>query len=327
LKAAVYLGPKNIKVKDVPEPKPKRDEALVRFKAGSICGSDLHFYRGEWTDLAVGKIIGHDACGQIEETGERVAIIPKIYCGSCRYCTHGRPNLCERSQGFMGFDRDGLFSELITAPKRNLPPIPDDVSFEEAGILEPVALALHTFDLLRPRVGEWATILGQGPIGLLMTQVAKVSGCRVLAIDPEDYRLHLSEKYGADVCINPKNENATKRVRAVTDGGSDIVIEAAGRQETVEQTPLLVRKDGRVALVGDFSGFMKLGEAEEATFFSVIVNPVKYPLALDLLSRKILDVRGLITHKFPLTQFERAVETAADPSKRPVKVLLVSSLK
>jgi len=113
-------------------------------------------------------------------------------------------------------------------------------------------------------------------------------------------------------------------VRAVTDGGSDMVVEAAGRRETVEQTPLLVRKDGRVALVGDFSGFMKLGEAEEATFFSVVVNPVKYPLALDLLSRKILDVTGLITHKFPLTKFERAIKTAADPSKRPVKVLLLS---
>jgi len=324
MKAVVYRGPRNIRVEDVPEPKPKRNEALVRFKAGSICGTDLHFYRGEWTDLTVGRIIGHDACGLIEETGERVAVIPKVYCGSCRYCMHGRPNLCERSDGFMGFELDGLFSEWIAAPKRNLPPIPSNVSFEEASILEPVSLALHTFDLLSPRAGEWATILGQGPIGLLMTQVAKVSGCRVIVIDPEDYRLKLSEKYGADLCINPKNENATERVRAVTDGGSDMVIEAAGRRETVEQTPLLVRKVGRVALVGDFSGFMKLGEAEEAMFFSVVVNPLKYPLALDLLSRKLLDVKGLITHKFPLTEFEKAIKAAADPSKRPLKVLLVS---
>lgn len=196
MKAAVFFGAKNIRIKDVPEPKPKPNETLVRFKAGSICGTDLHFYRGEWNDLDVGKIIGHDACGLTEDSGERVAIIPKIFCGSCRFCTRGRPNLCDRSGKFMGFNRDGFFSELIAAPKRNLVPVPSGVSFEEAGVLEPVALALHTFDLLSPKVGEWATILGQGPVGLLMTQVAKASGCRVIAVDPEDYRLELSEKYG-----------------------------------------------------------------------------------------------------------------------------------
>ena len=95
-----------------------------------------------------------------------------------------------------------------------------------------------------------------------------------------------------------------------------MIVEAAGRQETVELTPRLARKAGRVALVGEFSGFMNLGEAEEVTFFSVIINPLKYPLALDLLARKILDVRGLISHSFQLTEFERAIETAADPSKR-----------
>jgi len=324
VKAVIYRGPRNIGVEDVPEPKPKRGEVLVRFKAGSICGTDLHFYRGEWTNLEVGKILGHDACGQIEETGERVAIVPKIYCGSCRYCIQGRPNLCERSEGFMGFSLDGVFAELIAAPQRNLLPIPDDVSFEEAGILEPVALALHTFKLLSPKVGEWATVLGQGPIGLLMTQVAKVSGCRVIVVDVEDYRLKLSEKYGADFCINSKNENVTEKLRSITGGGSDMAVEAAGRRETVEQTPTVVRPAGRVALVGDFSGFLKLGEAEEATFFSAIVNPTQYPLALELLSRKVLDVKGLITHRFPLLEFKEAIETAADPSKRPVKVLLIS---
>jgi len=84
MKAVVYRGPRNIRVEDVSEPKPKRDEALVRFKVGSICGTDLHFYRGEWTDLAVGRIIGHDACGQVEETGERVAIIPAVRVDTAR---------------------------------------------------------------------------------------------------------------------------------------------------------------------------------------------------------------------------------------------------
>lgn len=323
MKAVVYRGPRNIKIEDVREPKPKSDEGLVRFRAGSICGTDLHYYKGDWSDLEVGRIIGHDACGQVEETGERVAVVPSVYCGSCRFCAQGRPNLCKHGS-FMGFERDGLFSELIAAPKKNLQPIPGNVSFEEAGVLEPVALALHTFDLLQPRVGEWVTILGQGPIGLLMTQVAKISGCQVIAVDQEDYRLSLSKKYGAHACINPKIENVADRVKSITDGGSDMVVEAAGRRETLEQTPLLARNMGRIALVGEFSGFIKFNETPEAVFFSVHLNPLKYPSALDLLSRRILDVKNMITHRFLLTRFEEAIETAVDPSKKPVKVLLIS---
>lgn len=323
MKAVVYRGPRNIRVEDLPEPKPKRGETLVRFRAGSICGTDIHYYKGEWKNLKKGRIVGHDACGQTVETNERVVIVPDVSCGHCPYCQQGRPNLCEHGR-FMGFERDGLFSELIAAPKRNLLSIPNNLSFEEAGVLEPVALALHTFDLIQPRVGDWATILGQGPIGLLMTQVAKICGCRIIAVDIEEYRLKLSEKYGADVCINPKDERAANKVKSLTRGGSDIAIEAAGRKETVEQTPALVRPGGRVALVGEFSGRIKFDSAAEATFFSVRLNPLKYPLALDMLGRKALDVKGLITHRFPLAEFEKAIETAANPAQKPIKILLTS---
>jgi len=320
MKAVVYRGPKNVKVEEVPEPKPAQNDVLVRFKAGSICGTDLHYYRGEWKDSKkIGRVIGHDASGQIMETSQRVAIVPFIFCGSCRYCVKGRPNLCER-WGIMGFNRDGCFSELIVVPKKNLLPIPSNVTYEEAAILEPVALALHTFDLLQPRLGQWATIVGQGPIGLVMTQVARASGCRVIAIDLEDYRLTLSRKYGAEVCINPKSEKVADRVRTITEGGSDIVIEAAGKRETVEQTPQLVSRTGKVALVGESSGFINF--EGEAVFFGVWLNPLKYALALDSVSKGIIDVKNLITHRFLLVDFERAIETATNAAKRPVKVIL-----
>jgi len=103
------------------------------------------------------------------------------------------------------------------------------------------------------------------------------------------------------------------------------VIEAAGRKETVEQTPTLVRPAGRVALVGEFSGRIRFNAAAEATFFSVYLNPLKYPLALDMLARKVLDVKGLITHSLPLAKFEKAIETAANPTQKPIKVLLTKS--
>jgi len=322
LKAVVYKSPRNIKVKDVHEPKPKKDEVLVRFVAGSICGTDLHFYKGEWTNIKVGQIIGHDACGQRVDTGERVAMIPTIFCSSCKHCLHGRPHLCEKRKT-MGFSADGFFAERIAMGERKLLPLPDSVSNEEAAILEPVALAIHTFDILNPKLGEWTTIIGQGPIGLLMTQVAKLQGCRVIAIDLEDYRLKLSERYGAELCINAREEDSVERVKKVTEGGSDIVVEAAGKKETVEQTPFLVRSAGRVALIGESEGYLNLGQAGEALFFSGYLSPLEYPIALDFISRKIIDVKTLITHKFRLAEFEKAIKTAADPAKKPIKVILV----
>ena len=320
MKAVVYRGPKNVKVEEVPEPKPAQNDVLVRFKAGSICGTDVHYYKGEWKDSEkIGRVIGHDASGQVTETDQRVAIVPFIFCGSCRYCLEGRPNLCER-WSIMGFNRNGCFSELIVVQRKNLLPIPSNVTYEEAAILEPVALALHTFDLLQPRLGQWATIVGQGPIGLVMAQVARASGCRVIAIDLENYRLTLSRKYGAEICINPKSQKVADKVRTITEGGSDIVIEAAGKRETVEQTPQLVSRTGKVALVGESAGFIKF--EGEAVFFGVWLNPLKYALALDSVSKGIIDVKSLITHRFPLVDFERAIETATNAAKRPVKVIL-----
>jgi len=321
LKAVVFRGSKKMKVEDVPKPRASNGEALVEFKAGSICGTDLHFYRGEWTEMRSGQVIGHDACGIRVDTGERVAMVPTVYCGSCYFCLRGLPHLCENGK-FMGMEKDGFFAEFIAMPIENLVPIPKKVSDEEAAILEPVALAIDTLNFLQPRLRDWVTIIGQGPIGLLITQVAKLRGCQVIAIDLHDYRLKLSEKYGADVCINAREGDPVKRVKEITRRGSDIVIEAAGTKRTVEQTPFLVRSAGKVALIGESEGYLDLGNVGEAVFSAVYVTPIHYPLALGLMSEKVVDVRGLITHRFKLVDFEQAIKTANDFAEKPVKVVI-----
>jgi threonine dehydrogenase-like Zn-dependent dehydrogenase len=322
LKAAVYRGPRNIKVEGVPEPRVSGRKVLVNFRAGSICGTDLHFYRGEWK-LKRGRIIGHDACGVRADTGERVVMVPLHYCGSCYYCLRGLPTYCTRGK-FYGINRDGFFAESIALRSRNLVPVPAGVSDEEVGIVEPVALALHVFNLLKPNVGEWATILGQGPIGLLMTQIAKLKGCNVIAVDLEDYRLKLAQKYGASVCVNAREEDVAKRVKEITKRGSDVVVEAAGTRGTVEQTPFLVRKAGRVALVGEFAGYLNLEDADEAVFFTTYISPVEYPLAVELMAEKTVDVKSLITHRFRLADFEKALQTANNPAEKPLKVVVTA---
>ena len=267
MKAAIYRGPHNIKIEEVPEPKVTGRKVLVKFKAGSICGTDMHLYRGDWKWMKKGMIIGHDAWGIREDTGERVVMVPIVNCGHCYYCLGGLPTYCVRGK-FYGLTRDGFFAESKAMLPRSLIHIPENISDEEAAIVEPVALALRVLDYMKPNLGDWVTIIGQGPIGLLMTQVAQLKGCRVIAVDLEDYRLELSEKYGADAIINSKKEDVIKTVRKLTKRGSDLVIEAAGKIFTVEQTPYLVRKAGKVALVGESKGRMNFENADEALFFT-----------------------------------------------------------
>jgi threonine dehydrogenase-like Zn-dependent dehydrogenase len=321
LKAVVYRGPHNIRVEEVPEPQVKSNRVLVHFKAGSLCGTDMHFYRGDWKWMKKGLIIGHDAWGVREDTGERVVMVPILNCGHCYYCLRGLPTYCIRGK-FYGLTRDGFFAESKAMLPRSLIAIPEGVSDEEAAIVEPVALALRVLDYMKPNLGDWVTILGQGPIGLLMTQVAQLKGCRVIAVDLEDYRLELSQKYGADAVINAKNVDVVKTVRKLTKRGSDLVIEAAGSTQTVEQTPLLVRKAGKVALVGESKGYLNMEDSDEASFFTIYISPVEYPSAIELIARKLVDVKGLITHRFKLSEFEKALETADNPSEKPLKVIV-----
>ena len=321
MKAAVYRGPHDIKIEQVPEPKVKGNRVLVHFKAGSICGTDMHLYRGDWRWMKKGRILGHDAWGTREDTGERVVMVPMVNCGHCYYCLRGLPTYCMKGK-FYGLTRDGFFAESKAMLPRSLIPVPSNVSDEEAAMVEPVALALRVLDYMKPNLGDWVTIVGQGAIGLLMTQVAQLKGCRVIAVDVEDYRLELSQKYGADVVINAKNEDAAKTVKKLTKIGSDLVIEAAGTKSTVEQTPFLVKKTGKVALVGEWKGYLNLEDADEALFFTIYISPVEYPRAVELISRKLVDVKGLITHRFKLEDFEKALQTIDTPAEKPLKVTI-----
>lgn len=321
LKAAVYNGPRNIKIQEVPEPKVTANRVLVHFKAGSICGTDMHLYRGDWKWMRHGNIIGHDACGVRDDTSERVVMVPMVNCGHCYFCQRGKPTYCVRGK-FYGLTRNGFFAESKAMLPRSLIPVPADMTDEEAAVVEPVALALRVLNNFKPNLGDWVTILGQGAIGLLMTQVALMKGCRVIAVDLEDYRLEFSQKYGAEAAINAKKEDVIKTVRKLTKLGSDFVIEAAGTTQTVEQTPFLAKKTGKVALVGESKGYLNLEDADEVSFFTMYISPVEYPSAVELIARRRVDVKGLITHRFKFDEFEKALQTVDNPDEKALKVVV-----
>jgi threonine dehydrogenase-like Zn-dependent dehydrogenase len=321
LKAAVHRGPHHIKLEEVKEPDVKAGRVLVHFKAGSLCGTDMHFYRGDWRWMRKGRIVGHDAWGVRDDTGERVVMVPIVNCGHCYFCLRGLPTYCLHGK-FYGLTRDGFFAESKAMPTRALVPIPGSVTDEEAAVVEPVALALRVLNHLQPNLGDWVTVVGQGAIGLLMTQVALMKGCRVIAVDIDPDRLERAEKYGADAVIDATKEDVAKTVHKITKLGSDHVIEAAGTLKTVEQTPFLVRKAGKVALVGESKGYLNLEDADEAQFFTMYISPVEYPAAVELIERHLVDVKGLITHRFKFEEFEAALQAADNPAEKALKIVI-----
>jgi len=332
MKAAVLYGKGDMKIKNVDTPQMKDDEVLIRVKAASICGTDVHFYKGEM-ETNTPRILGHDFSGIIEETGKDVKgfskgdkVIAEIvrYCGDCHFCKIGNYQLCVNAV-YMGFEVDGAFAEYVVAPAKNVFKIPDNVSFEEAAIMEPVALALHVMDFVQPKIGETMAVLGQGPVGLVQTQVAKLSGMRVVAIEPTEERLKLAKEFGADYLVNPNKENVKDAVSKVTGGlGVDCSVEAVGLQKTVDQAMEITRKGGKVIIVGSSKGLRgpPVRHEDMACYAVSDGGTRKYPIALSLVSQGKVNVKRLITREISLEKLPQTMGLLADGRLAAIKVIV-----
>lgn len=332
VKAAILCGKRKMRIESVDTPRAKDDEVLIRVKAASICGTDVHFYRGEIEKYAP-EILGHDFSGVIEETGKNVIDLSKSdkviaeivrYCGHCHFCKAGNYQICMNAS-YMGFDVDGAFAEYIVAPAKNVFKIPDKVSFEEAAIMEPVALALHVMDFVQPKIGEVMAILGQGPVGLVQTQVARLCGMKVIAVEQREERLKLAKEFGADYVINPSERNLKDAVLDITDGlGADCSVEAVGLQKTVDQTVEITKKGGKIILVGESKGLRgpPIRHEDMAWYALSDGGTNKYPIALDLVSKGKVDVKRLITHEVPLDKLPETMESLADGEIAAIKVVV-----
>lgn len=332
MKAAVLYGKRNMGITNVDTPQVKDDEVLIKVKAASICGTDVHFYKGEMERYNP-RILGHDFSGVVEETGKNVQdfskgdrVITEIvrYCGGCQHCRTGNYQICANAV-YMGFDIDGAFAEYICAPMKNVFKVPDNVSLEEASVMEPVALALHVMDFVQPKIGEVMAIIGQGPVGLVQTQVAKLCGMKVVAIEPELARARLAKDFGADHVINPDIENANEIISKVTDGlGVDCSVEAVGLQKTVDQTMEITKKGGKIIIVGESKGLRGPPiRYEDMAWYAVSDGGTcKYPVALSLVSQGKVSTKKLITHEIPLEKLPETMELLANRKLTAVKVIV-----
>jgi 2-desacetyl-2-hydroxyethyl bacteriochlorophyllide A dehydrogenase len=334
IKAAVWYGGKDIRIENVPLPKIKDDEVLLKVKAVSICGSDLHAYRGVSKRRVPPLVMGHEFSGEIAEVGrtvknlsigERVVVEPIISCGSCRLCRLGRDNICENLQ-LVGLHRSGAFSEYVSVPAKKCYTLPKMVSFEEASLVEPLAVAVHAVHLASLEKNEAIAIIGSGAIGLMILQVAKKGGAgKIVVLDTLDYRLALAKSLGATTTINVKKEVPLQRI--LTDGGVDTVFEAVGHQETVQQGLEMVRTGGKVIVIGMLEATMQL------PILDITVKEIDlqgsygytsddFQQALKLIAQGKVNVKPLITHLLPLDDIKKGFEILSQGAEDVIKVVL-----
>lgn len=337
MKAAVLEKVNKIEITDIPVPKPASDEVVIKVKTCGMCGTDLKLYTGQYT-ARVPVVPGHEYAGEIVEVGksvrnlrpgQRVVSDPNESCGKCYWCRNHQPCFCNDLAAY-GVLRDGGFAEYCTATEKGVYPIPEGIDDEVAAFAEPVSCVVHAADRISYRPGETVAILGGGPLGQIHLQFALNSGAsKVVLADPNQSRRELAQKFGAHAVINPKEEDVKERVLEQTAGlGVDVVIEAVGRKETIEQSFRLAKRGGRVVIFGFaaesekavFSPFDVL--SRELTILGAWVNPYSYSRALDVLSSGRIDVKPLISHRLNLDNILQGYQMMAQKPAGFIKSLV-----
>ena len=294
-------------------------EKLVRVKSVGVCGSDLHWFaEGSIGDAKLEHplVLGHEFAG-LTEAGQRVAIDPAIPCGHCELCAQGHPNLCANLI-FAGHGKtDGALREWMTWSEKSLFPIPDSIGDDDGALLEPLGVAIHTVDLGKLKAGMTVGVFGCGPIGLLIIQIAKLSGAaRIIATDKLIHRVEAAERFGASHAFLVGEDSRLGEIGAATGGrGVDVAFEAAGTQAAVDDAFAAVKSGGKVVLAGipnDDKTSFSSSTARRKGLTIKLVRRMKhtYPRAIGLVSKGLVDVRSLVTHRFPLEQAAEAFRVA-----------------
>ena len=330
---ARFHAARDVRLAEEPMPVPAEGESLVRITAVGLCGSDLHWYdEGGIGDARITSPIvgGHEIAGVVQGgplDGVRVAVDPAIPCHRCDLCRQGHPNLC-RTLVFAGQGtRDGGLQRHLAWPTERLHPLPEALTDADGAMLEPLGVAVHTVDLGHIALGGSVAVIGCGPVGLLVIQVARAAGAaRVLAADPLPHRRVAAGRYGADEVLDPAADGYPAGLAGFTAGrGVDVAFEVAGTDPAIAAAMHAVRPGGRVVLAGIPSTEASTFPASVARRKGLTIAVVRrmkevYPRATALAVAGLVDVRGLVSHRFPLTGVAEAFTTAV--ARQGLKVLV-----
>jgi len=310
MRAAIMQAPFDMQVGSWETPKPGSGEALVSVGAAGICAGDMYFYLGKNPYARYPMVCGHEIAGVVVEVGKdvtdlevgtRVVVEPFIGCGQCYPCRVGKSNCCARLQ-IIGVHQPGGYAEYLTAPVRNVYPVPNGMSMTVASFAEPVAIAVQACRRGSVLRDECVLVLGCGPIGLALIEVARARGARVVAADVLPSRLEIARQVGADVLL--ADDHLVAAIQERTNGeGTPVVIEATGNVQAMEQTVDLVAAGGRIVIVGLVKKGLAVGfqgldfTRKEMTLVGSRASVNCFPESLQLLAS------GAITYPQVATEF------------------------
>ncbi|HKZ30943.1 MAG TPA: alcohol dehydrogenase catalytic domain-containing protein [Vicinamibacteria bacterium] len=316
MKALVYVAPERMEIQEIPEPPPAAGEVLLKVGAAGVCGSDLHGFLGHSERRKPGLVMGHEAVATILELhpsvrgwrrGQRVCFNPLLTCGSCRACLEGRQNLCPTWTLF-GMDRlHGTYAERIAVPVRQLQPLSEGLSEQEAVLAEPMAVVIHAFRLGLAGTPRVMAIIGAGAIGSLSLVLAKLRGVpKVCVVDVNDARLEVAKRLGADLTLDAARADLAAVVRDWSSGGADVVVEAVGTAATRRTAVALAAKGARLVLLGLAENesalpWIDVTRNEQAFFTSFAYAPRDFHDSVDLLESRRVDIRAF-TETRPLEE-------------------------
>lgn len=342
MKALLLTAPSRLEFVEAPAPRPAAGEVLVRVRACGICGSDIHGWDGSTGRRRPPLIMGHEAAGEIAalgadvsgwQAGDRVTFDSMIYCGACPSCQAGRVNLCENRQ-VMGvapaeYRRDGAFAEYVALPARLLYRMPEQLTFPQAAMIEPVAIALHAVQRVKVAPTDTVVVVGSGMIGLFVIQVLRWAGARrIVAVDLEPKRLALARELGAtDTIQSDKGDVAAEVARLTGGNGADLAFEVVGISPTLQLAIACLRKGGSAVLVGNLAPKtdfpLQSVVTREITLYGSCASAGEYPLCLDLISRGVIRVEPMISALVPLADgIEWFQRLSAPDGSRYMKVIL-----
>ncbi len=260
----IMTNPGEIVFEEVPVPEVKAGEVLIKIMNIGVCGSDIHVYHGEHPFTSYPVTQGHEVSGEIVElgsdvkdfyVGQKVTIEPQVYCGKCHPCRHGKYNLCEELK-VMGFQTTGTASEYFAVTASKVTPIPQEMSFEEGAMIEPLAVAVHGVKQVGDVTGMNIVVIGAGPIGNLVAQTAKGMGAaKVMITDISNLRLEKAKECGIDVCVNTREKDfGEAMIEAFGPDKADVIYDCAGNNITMGQAIKYARKGSIIVLVAVFAG-------------------------------------------------------------------------
>lgn len=329
MKAAVFYEKNVLKIEERPIPQISDNDVLVRVHACGICGTDVNIFCGDEgaAKTPPGTILGHEFAGEVVKVGknvrgisdgDKVSIDPNKLCGQCEYCRKGIGHFCTGMIG-IGTTVDGGFAEYCAVPASQTYRVPKEMSFEQAAMAEPVSCCLHGIELCNIKHGSTVAVIGCGMIGLIMTQLAKLSGAaKIIAVEPVEAKRNKALKLGADIVIDPFSVDIVAALKNAGCTQIDTVIECVGKIQTIQQAIAIAGKYSVVMMYGltapddeiklkPFEFFKK-----EITLKSSYINPYTFPAAISLLESGKLDVSSMIYKKAPLSELP---EILADPKK------------